>query len=83
MPSILVNLFIMLLGCGMLAVAWIGYKSGVLPAGSRGLEPYRPNRDDNPIAFHFFLGLYVCFGLWLIVIGVHAILGLGAPIPLR
>ena len=59
----------------LLAVAWQGYLAGVLPAGSAGWKPYRPNRSDNPFAFHFYLVLYLCAGMTLAVWGILALFG--------
>jgi hypothetical protein len=66
---------LILLGAGVLAVAWQGYLAGVLPAGAAGMRAYRPNRVDNPFAFHCFLALYFCGGLTLTVWGILALFG--------
>jgi len=73
-------LFLIAMGAGVLAIAWRGYREGELPAGSRFFEPYRPNRDDDPLAFRFFLALYYCGGTALAVWGLLALVGL-APEP--
>ncbi len=78
MPRTLGALVLVLFGAGVLAVAWRGYRSGVLPAGSAGWKPYRPTRDDTPVAFHFFLVLYLCGGMALAVWGLLALFGLAA-----
>jgi hypothetical protein len=65
-------------GVALLVVARRGYVSGVLPAGTAYLRPYRPTRDDNPLAFYFHLALYVCGGMALLVWGILALVG-GAP----
>ena len=67
----------------MLAVGWRGYREGELPAGSNFFRPYRPNRNDNPLAFHFFLALYYASGTTLAVWGLLALVGLAPPLPLR
>jgi hypothetical protein len=71
---------IFLLGAGvvLLVVARRGYVSGELPAGTAYLRRYRPNRDDNPLAFHCYLVLYVCMGMAFLVWGILALTG-GAP----
>ncbi|MGH7311642.1 MAG: hypothetical protein ACREJV_00585 [Candidatus Rokuibacteriota bacterium] len=74
-------LFLIVTGVGVLVVARRGYVSGVLPAGTAFFRPWRPTRDDNPLAFHFFLALYFCAGMALLVWGILALFG-GAP-PLR
>ena len=67
-----------LFGLGIIAVAFNGYRSGEVPAGAG----FRPTRDDNPIAFHAFLTLYLCSGMALLVWGVFALFGLAEPMPL-
>lgn len=76
-------LFLIAMGSGVLAVAWRGYRDGELPAGSSFFKPYRPNRDDNPLAFRFFLGLYYCGGTALAVWGLLALVGLAPELALR
>jgi hypothetical protein len=72
-PRTLGSIILILLGAGVLAVAWQGYVAGVLPAGAAGSQAYRPNRNDNPFAFRFFLTLYVCGGMALAVWGILAL----------
>ncbi len=76
-------LFLIAMGAGVLAVAWQGYREGELPAGSRFLEPYRPNRDDEPLAFRFFLALYFCGGTALAVWGLLSLVGLAPALKLQ
>lgn len=76
-------LFLIAMGAGVLAVAWRGHREGELPAGSRFSEPYRPNRDDDPLAFRFFLALYCCGGTALAVWGLLSLVGLAPPLKLR
>ncbi len=73
-------LLLVALGALVLAVAWRGYQQGELPAGSNFLRPYRPNREDDPIAFHVFLALYYGGGMALAVWGLLTLVGL-APAP--
>ena len=75
MPRALSSIILILLGAGILAVAWRGYLAGVVPAGAAGLRAYRPNRKDNPLAFRFFLTLYFCGGMALAVWGILALFG--------
>ena len=75
MPRPVGAVILMLLGAGILAVAWQGYRKGVLPAGNSGLRAYRPTRIDNPLAFHFFLTLYLCSGLALCTWSVLSFFG--------
>ena len=66
-PTPLAVLFLVLAGAILLVVAWRGHQSGELPAGAAGWRAYRPNRDDNPLAFYFFLLVYLCAGMALVV----------------
>lgn len=75
MPSWLSALFLVGIGSALLVVAYRGYRSGELPAGSRGFHAYRPTREDNPGAFHFFLALYFCSGLLLCAWGLLTLMG--------
>lgn len=83
MPRWLSVLFLVGIGAGLLAIAYRGYCNGELPAGSKGLSPYRPNRDDNPLAFRFFLALYFCGGLALCVWGLLELGGMAPPLRWR
>ena len=71
-----------LIGLGLVVIAYRGHLSGEIRAGSAGFKPYTPSRHANPLAFHFFLALYVCAGLALLVWGVFALLGLVEPMPI-
>ena len=82
MPRALGSIILILLGAGVLAVAWQGYLAGVLPAGATGWRAYRPNRSDNPLAFRFFLALYFCGGMTLAVWGILALFGAAPPLKL-
>jgi len=76
-------LFLIAIGSGVLAVAYRGWRDGELPAGSKGLQAYRPNREDNPVAFHAFLALYICGGIALAVWGLLVLVGMAPPLKLR
>lgn len=79
MPAFLRALILIALGALVLAVAYRGWKQGELPAGARGFSAYRPNRTDNPLAFHFHFIFYICGGVALTVWGLLALIGLAAP----
>jgi uncharacterized membrane protein YfcA len=83
MPRSLGSLLLILLGVVLLAAAWQGYRNGEVPAGSAGWRPYRPNRDDNPLAFRFYLMLYFCAGLALAVWGILALFGAAPALRMR
>lgn len=77
MPHWLSVLFLLAAGVGLLAVAYHGYRAGELRAGSNFLRGvYRPDREDNRLAFHLFLILYFCAGLALSVWGLLALSGI-------
>lgn len=77
----MMGLLQVLIGLGLLVVAYRGHRRGEVRAGSAGFRPYTPSRDDDPLAFHFYLLLYICSGLALLVWGVFALLGMAAPMP--
>jgi len=83
MPVALGALFLVGVGLGVLAVARQGWRTGELPAGSRGLSAYRPRRDEQPAAFHFFFALYVGMGVAAVLYGAAMALGAVPPLPLR
>jgi hypothetical protein len=70
-------------GLGLLVVAYQGYRKGEIRAGSSGLRPYTPTREDNPLAFHFFILLYVSGGFALLVWGILVLAGVAEPLPLN
>lgn len=77
-------LFLIVMGAGVLAVAYNGYRVGELPAGPNFLRgTFRPNRADNPLAFHFFLVLYLCGGIAMVVWGLLIPFGMAPPLRLE
>lgn len=75
--------FLLAFGIGLLAVAYQGYRKGEIPAGSNGFKPYRPSRENNPFAFHFFISLYIAGGFALLIWGILVMAGLAEPLPLN
>lgn len=72
-------LFLIVMGAGVLAVARLGYLSGEVRAG-----PFsRPRRDEEPLAFHLFLGLYFFGGFAMTVWGLLILVGMAPPLPIR
>lgn len=71
-----------LFGLGLLVIAYRGHQNGEIRAGTGPSKPYTPSRSANPLAFHFFLLLYICGGLAILVWGVFALFGLMEPMPL-
>jgi hypothetical protein len=70
------------LGAGTLFYAWRGHISGEL-AMARFFRMYRPNRQDHPFAFYFYLGLLIVVGTVEIVWGILIFFGLLSPLPWR
>jgi hypothetical protein len=50
---------------------------------ARFFRMYRPNRQDHPFAFYFYLGLLIVVGTVEIVWGILIFLGLLRPLPWR
>lgn len=80
MPTLLGAVILIAIGAGVLAVAYQGYTRGELPAGPNFFRSYRPNRLNNPIAFHFFLALNYSGGFSLLVWGLLMLLGMAPPL---
>lgn len=76
------TLFLLLFGAGLLAVAYQGYRNGRIRAGG-GLRPYTPTRADDPLAFHFFILLYILSGFALLIWGILVLAGRAEPLPLN
>ena len=70
-----------LIGLGLVYVSYRANERGEIRAGSAGFRRYTPTRAQSPVAFHFFLFLYLCSGFALIVWGVLALLGMAEPMP--
>ncbi|HJU22244.1 MAG TPA: hypothetical protein VJ891_07020 [Casimicrobiaceae bacterium] len=83
MDRLLSSLAVIALGIVLLVLVRRGWLAGEVPAGVAYLRPYRPNRDENAVAFHFYVALYFVGGVALIVWGILALFGAVAPIPLR
>ena len=75
--------FLLGMGAVLLWVTLNGYRSGELQAGSAFLGPYRPNRDENPIGFHFYLMMYFCCGVGMCVWGLLALIGMAPALKWR
>lgn len=74
-----------LLALGMLTLyaAWRGHIAGEIHGGCRGFRAYRPNRQDNPFGFHFYLGLHFVLGTVWTVWGLLILMGVLRPLPSR
>ena len=80
MPRCLAIPLLIGMGAALLMAAYRGYMKGEVRAGTSLLAPYRPNRDESPLAFNLFLLVYFCGGLALCVWGLLGMLGM-APMP--
>lgn len=67
----------------LLAVAYGGYREGELPVGTSLLRAYRLNREDNALAFWFFMALYACGGMALAVWDLLALVEMAPTLKLR
>jgi hypothetical protein len=54
-----------------------------LPGRRAGWRAYRPNRNDNPVAFCLFLVLYSSGGIVLAAWGILALFGAAPALSLR
>ncbi|KAA2284664.1 hypothetical protein [Arenimonas fontis] len=72
-----------ILGVGLLVYAYRAYVTGEVRAGRSGLRLYTPTRKDNPIAFHFFVCLYLFCGFALLIWGVLVLAGVAEPMRLN
>ena len=70
------------LGLGTLYLAWRGHVSDEFVM-SRFFRIYRPNRQDNPFGFYFYLSVLVGFGTTWIVWGMLIFAGLLRPLSWR
>jgi hypothetical protein len=70
------------LGAGTLFYAWRGHVSGEFVL-ARFFRMYRPNRQDNPIGFYFYLIMFIVFGITWIVWGMLIFAGVLRPLPWR
>ncbi|MFO7324170.1 MAG: hypothetical protein DIU62_000510 [Pseudomonadota bacterium] len=75
--------FLVFIGVGLLILAWRGHRDGAIRAGVKGLRPYTPTREESPLAFHFFVMLYLLGGFACLVWGILALAGIAEPLPLR
>jgi hypothetical protein len=76
------TVFLFVFGFGLLGVAYQAHRSGEIPAGSKGLKPFRPSRTQNPFAFYFFLTLYIAAGSALLMWGILVVAGVAQPLAL-
>lgn len=58
---------LILLGAILVAVGIVGFFSGKVVAGSRGLKPNYYSRDNNPALYYLFVIAYLVIGLIVIL----------------
>ncbi len=75
--------FLFFFGIGLLAVAYQAYRKGEIRAGSSGFKPYTPTREENPVAFYFFLSLYLVCGFTMLIWAILVLAGIAQPMPVE
>lgn len=83
MPRLASVLVLLGAGAALLWMANSGMRDGELRAGTSLFVPYRPTRAGNPLAFYFYLTLYLCGGLAACVWALLALLGMAPPLRWR
>lgn len=75
----MMTIFKLIVGIGLLIYACRAYVKGEVRAGRSGLRLYTPTREDNPVAFHFFICLYLLGGFALVIWGLLVMAGVMKP----
>jgi len=79
----LVGLLMLVMGIGLVAVAFQGISKGWLPNGPNGFrEGKGVGRDENPVGFWIFFIIYAAGGAWVSVFALQTLAGHG-PIAIR
>ena len=79
----MMTIFLFIFGIGLLVIAYQGYRKGEIRAGTGISKPYTPTREASPLAFHFFILLYVFGGFGLLIRGILVLAGVAEPLPLN
>lgn len=78
------GIFFLVLGLGLLGVAYQSLARGWLPFGSNGLKGRLEwRRDEQPALFWLTWALYATAGLVMAVFALGLLLGVSTPLPLR
>jgi hypothetical protein len=77
------SVFLILIGIGLLVLAWRGHRDGSIRAGTKGFRPYTPTRHESPASFTFHVLLYLLGGFACLMWGILALAGIAEPLPLR
>lgn len=82
--AIIQGAFFLLLGAGLLLVAYQGLTRGWFPFGPNGLkERLEFSKGEQPFAFWMAFGLYLAAGLALTIYALGLLAGMGTHLPLR
>lgn len=78
------GIFFLILGLGLLGVAYQSLARGWLPFGSNGFKGRLEwRRDEQPGLFWLAWALYAAAGLAMALFALGLLLGVGTPLPLR
>jgi len=78
------GIFFLVLGLGLLGVAYQSLARGWLPFGSNGLKGRLEwRRKEQPALFWLAWALYAAAGLVMAVFALGLMLGVSTPLPLR
>lgn len=78
------GIFFLILGLGLLGLAYQSLARGWLPFGSNGFKGRLEwRRDEQPGLFWLALAMYATAGLVMAVFALGLLLGVSTPLPLR
>ncbi len=78
------GIFFLILGLGLLGVAYQSLARGWLPFGSNGFKGRLEwRRDEQPGLFWLAWALYAAAGLAMALFALGLLLGVSTPLPLR
>ena len=78
------GIFFLILGLGLLGVAYQSLARGWLPFGSNGFKGRLEwRRDEQPGLFWLAWAMYAAAGLAMALFALGLLLGVGTPLPLR
>jgi hypothetical protein len=77
------GLLMLVMGIGLVAVAFQGASKGWLPNGPNGFKQGKGvSKEENPIGFWFFFTLYSAGGAYIVILALQALAGHG-PLAIR
>ncbi len=78
------GLFFLIVGIGLVAIAWRSLSTGWLPFGSRGFgKRLEFRRDEQPLLYWFAFVFFVAGGVGLVIFAAWVLAGRAEPLPLR